>query len=103
MINRGILFHSLLGKLSAVIVLLFTTVHVMAWDTLPDENGKYDEFYDRPIKSIELIDAGGRVVRTRQNMRTAFTKEDLKSLPSGVYYQKIIFMDGQSLLQKMMR
>jgi hypothetical protein len=59
--------------------------------------------FDRPIKSIELIDAGGRVVRTRQNMRTAFTKEDLKSLPSGVYYQKIIFMDGQSLLQKMMR
>ena len=48
MINRGILFHSLLGKLSAVIVLLFTTVHVMAWDTLPDENGKYDEFYDCP-------------------------------------------------------
>ena len=52
---------------------------------------------------MELIDAGGRVVRTRQNTSTAFVKEDLKSLPNGVYYQKIIFMDGQSLLQKILR
>ena len=59
--------------------------------------------FDRPIKSIELIDAGGRVVRTRQNTSAAFAKEDLKSLPNGVYYQKIIFMDGQSLLQKILR
>ena len=48
MINRGILSHSLLGKFFAVIVLLFMTVQVMAWDTHPDANGKYDEFYDRP-------------------------------------------------------
>ena len=59
--------------------------------------------FDRPVKSIELIDAGGRVVRTRQNTSAAFAKEDLKSLPNGVYYQKIIFMDGQSLLQKVLR
>ena len=43
-----ILFHFPLGKLTAVIVLLFTTIQSMAWDTLPDENGKYDGFYDRP-------------------------------------------------------
>ena len=59
--------------------------------------------FDRPVKSIELIDAGGRVVRTRQNTSAAFAKEDLKSLPNGVYYQKINFTDGQSLLQKILR
>ena len=59
--------------------------------------------FDRPIKSIDLIDAGGRIIRTRQNTHAAFAKDDLKSLPSGVYYQKIVFMDGQSVLQKIMR
>lgn len=48
MVNRGIFFHSLLGKFATVIVLLLTTVQVMAWDTHPDANGKYDGFYDRP-------------------------------------------------------
>ena len=48
MINYSFLFSSPLGKLTAVIVLLFTTIQSMAWDTHPDENGKYDEFYDRP-------------------------------------------------------
>ena len=59
--------------------------------------------FDRSIKSIELIDAGGRVVRTRQNTNAAFAKEDLKSLPNGVFYQKINFTDGQSVLQKILR
>lgn len=48
MSNNSFLFYSPLGKLTAVIVLLFATIQSMAWDTLPDENGKYDEFYDRP-------------------------------------------------------
>ena len=45
MSNNSFLFYSSLGKLTAVIVLLFATIQSMAWDTLPDENGKYDEFY----------------------------------------------------------
>lgn len=48
MTNHSFLFYSPLWKLTAVIVLLFTTIQSMAWDTHPDENGKYDEFYDRP-------------------------------------------------------
>ena len=53
------------------------------------------------VKSIQLIDNGGRVVA--HNTNKLYTKNDLKSLPAGVYYQQVTFQNGQSFVQKLMK
>ena len=54
------------------------------------------------VKSVQLYDAAGRMVRS-QHAHRLFTKSDLKNMPTGVYYQKVTFNDGQSQLLKVMR
>lgn len=52
------------------------------------------------IKSVQLIDNGGRIIG---NAQKPYTKEELKHLPAGVYYQQVIYQNGQNRIQKLMR
>ena len=52
------------------------------------------------IKSIQLIDGSGRTIGTSQKL---YTKDDLKQLPAGVYFQQVTFKNGQVRVQKMTR
>ena len=52
------------------------------------------------IKSVQLIDASGRTVGTSQKL---YTKDDLKHLPAGVYFQQVTMKNGQTRVQKMTR
>ncbi len=52
------------------------------------------------IKSIQLIDASGRTVGTSEKL---YTKDDLKQLPAGVYFQQVTLKNGQTRVQKMTR
>ena len=55
---------------------------------------------DMNIKSVVLYDASGRQV---SNADKAYTKNDLKSMPAGVYFQQVFFDNGQSRVMKMTR
>ena len=55
------------------------------------------------IKSIQLYDGSGRMLRSTECPEHIYTKNDLKSLPAGVYYQQVTFTNGQTVVQKMMR
>ena len=52
------------------------------------------------IKSIQLIDGSGRTIGTSQKL---YTKDDLKHLPAGVYFQQVTLKNGQTRVQKMTR
>ena len=52
------------------------------------------------IKSIQLIDASGRTIGTSEKL---YTKDDLKRLPAGVYFQQVTLKNGQTRVQKMTR
>jgi hypothetical protein len=52
------------------------------------------------IKSVQLIDNGGRVISNGQKL---YTENDLKRLPAGVYYQQVTFANGQTRVQKLMK
>ncbi len=55
------------------------------------------------IKSINLYDGSGRMVRSTEHPSRLYTKNDLKNLPAGVYYQQVTFANGQTIVQKIMR
>ena len=55
------------------------------------------------IKSIQLFDGSGRMVRSAERPSRLYTKNDLKSLPAGVYYQQVTFTTGQTVVQKIMK
>ena len=55
------------------------------------------------IKGIQLYDASGRLVRSVDSPTRLLTKKDLKAMPSGVYYQQVIFKNGLTQVQKLMR
>ena len=52
------------------------------------------------IKSIQLIDASGRTIGTSEKL---YTKDDLKQLPAGVYFQQVTLRNGQTRVQKITR
>jgi len=52
------------------------------------------------IKTVVLYDASGRQV---SNGDKAYTKNDLKNMPAGVYFQQVVFDNGQSRVMKMTR
>ena len=52
------------------------------------------------IKSIQLIDGSGRTIATSEKL---YTKDDLKHLPAGVYFQLVTLKNGQTRVQKMTR
>jgi len=53
------------------------------------------------IKHVQLIDGSGRVVNS--STQKLFTKDDLKRMPAGVYYQQVTYANGQTRVQKLMR
>jgi hypothetical protein len=55
------------------------------------------------IKSIQLFDGSGRMVRNTEHPARLYSKNDLKGMPAGVYYQQVTFTNGQTVVQKMMR
>lgn len=52
------------------------------------------------IKRVQLIDNGGRVVSSSNKL---YKKADLQTLPAGVYYQQVTYVNGQTRVQKLMR
>ena len=55
------------------------------------------------IKSVQLFDSNGRLMRSAENPSRMYTKEDLKQMPAGVYYQQVTYTNGQMRVQKLMR
>ena len=55
------------------------------------------------IKSIQLFDSTGRLVRSIDHPTRLLTKADLKALPAGVYYQQVTYDNGRAQVQKLMR
>lgn len=52
------------------------------------------------VKHVMLYDGSGRLVRSGDK---PYTKADLKALMPGVYYQHIIYTNGQSRVEKLLR
>jgi hypothetical protein len=52
------------------------------------------------VKHVMLYDGSGRLVRSGDK---PYTKADLKALMPGVYYQHIIYTNGQSHVEKLLR
>ncbi|MCR5312746.1 MAG: hypothetical protein K6E54_03715 [Bacteroidaceae bacterium] len=55
------------------------------------------------IKMIQLYDGSGRIIKSRKNPTSFFTKKDLDSESAGVYYQKIIYNNNQTNVVKIMK
>ena len=55
------------------------------------------------IKSILIYDNAGRVVDSSERPSRIFTKGDLKQMPAGVYYQHVIYSNGMTRVQKLMK
>ena len=53
------------------------------------------------IKSVQLYDNAGRLVRS--DVQKVYTKDDLKQLPAGIYYQQVVYDNGMTRVQKLMR
>ena len=70
---------------------------------LNDATGIDMSMSDNAIKSIQLFDGAGRMVRNTHNPVRPYTKSDLSGLPAGIYYQYVVFQDGKTRVQKMMR
>jgi hypothetical protein len=52
------------------------------------------------IKAVQLVDASGRTLAT--GAKNLYTKDDLKHLPAGVYYQQVTYANGQTCVQKIL-
>lgn len=70
---------------------------------LNDATGIDMSMSDNAIKSIQLFDGARRMVRNTHNPVRPYTKSDLSGLPAGIYYQYVVFQDGKTRVQKMMR
>jgi len=55
------------------------------------------------LKTIRIYDTNGLLVRSEEHPTRLFTKDDLKSLADGIYYQQVTLQNGQSYVLKMMR
>ena len=55
------------------------------------------------VKSILLFDGSGRLIRTTDHPVRLYTEKDLQSMPAGVYYQQVIYQNGQNRVIKVMR
>jgi hypothetical protein len=55
------------------------------------------------LKSLRVYDTNGLLVRSEEHPTRLFTKDDLKSLPDGIYYQQVTLQNGQTYVLKMMR
>ena len=53
------------------------------------------------VKSVQLYDNAGRLVRS--DVQKVYTKDDLKQLPAGIYYQQVVYDNGMTRVQKLMR
>ncbi|MBP5257509.1 MAG: T9SS type A sorting domain-containing protein [Prevotella sp.] len=116
-----------------LLVSMMPATELRAWDTEPDADGLYDGFYDRPtyfpnwehpvilqlsdatgidwvtengewpVKSIRLYDNGGRLVSVTERPDRLYTEKDLRGVSNGIYYQQIIYQNGQSRIVKMVK
>ena len=55
------------------------------------------------LKTLRVYDTNGLLVRSENHPTRLFTKDDLKSLPDGIYYQQVTLKNGQTYVLKMMR
>jgi hypothetical protein len=55
------------------------------------------------LKTLRVYDTNGLLVRSEEHPTRLFTKDDLKSLPDGIYYQQVTLQNGQTYVIKLMR
>ena len=55
------------------------------------------------IKSIQLYDGTGRLLRTATSPARLYSRDDLRQLPGGVYYQQVTYDNGMTRVQKLTR
>ncbi len=55
------------------------------------------------IKSIQLYNAAGHVVSSTEQPTRLYTRDDLRLMPAGVYFQQVTYNNGMTRVQKLMR
>ena len=55
----------------------------------------------RDIKVVELYDGAGRMVESKAQPGRAYTAEDLRKVPAGVYFQRVVFTNGETIVRKL--
>ena len=58
---------------------------------------------DSDIKCIRLYDSSGRMIRSDEAPTRLFNKKDLSNQPAGIFYQHVIYNNGQTRVQKLMK
>ncbi len=55
----------------------------------------------RDIKVVELYDGAGRMVERKVQPGRVYTADDLRTMPAGIYFQKVVFASGECFVKKL--